>query len=135
MKVIFCNFYKAGSKSIFIKQEYEKSNDPGELSLIGARIGVFSETEEGDELNISTLKAVTGNDLRSIRPLYCNDKIEFKLIIKPILLTNYKPELNTTDTALLDRLSCIPFDARFVSEPKDENEYLKDKYLKDNEKK
>ena len=125
LSLIFGKFYKTLMKSTFITNKNNKSNDPSEISLINAHIGVFSETESGEKLNGGVLKAITGNDQRTVRPLYSNNTIEFKLILKPILLTNNKPELDTNDQAILDRLIYIPFNARFTDKPK-QGEFKKD---------
>ena len=102
---------------MFIKNNGNKSNDPSEMALINAHIGIFSETKSGEKLNSAVLKSITGNDARSVRPLYSNTLVKFNLILKPILLTNNKPEIDTTDQALLDRLIYIPFNARFTDNP------------------
>lgn len=70
LSLIFDKFYATLLKSMFIKNKNNSSNDPSELSLINTHIGMFSETEAGEKLNGATLKAITGNDSRSVRPLY-----------------------------------------------------------------
>ena len=79
----------------------------------------------GDKLNAGLLKAITGGDSRTVRLLYTHKKEEYNLILKPVLLTNHKPEINVNDQAMLDRLVYIPFNARFTEEPK-HGEFMKD---------
>ena len=117
LALIFDKFFTPLLKSMFIKNGSNKSNDPSEMALINAHIGIFSETESGEKLNSAVLKSITGNDARSVRPLYSNTLVKFNLILKPILLTNNKPEIDTNDQAILDRLIYIPFNARFTDNP------------------
>ena len=70
LSLIFGKFYKTVPKRLFIKEKNDKSNDVSELSLINAHVGVLSETEIGEKLNSATIKSITGNDSRTVRPLY-----------------------------------------------------------------
>ena len=124
LKKILDKFYISADKKIFIKQERGSSHTAHLIPLVNARIAVLSETEEGEKLNESLIKALTGNDSISARELY-GKQFSFKPRAKYIMLTNHKPTFNINDQALLDRIRYIPFNARFTSKPKD-GEFLKD---------
>jgi len=124
LKKILDKFYISADKKIFIKPERGSSHTAHLIPLVNARIAVLSETEEGEKLNESLIKALTGNDTISARELY-GKQFSFKPVAKYIMLTNHKPTFNVNDQALLDRIRYIPFNARFASRPK-EGEFLKD---------
>ncbi len=68
----------------------------------------FSESEKQKKINASLIKKITGNDTMRCRPLYGNT-IEFTPICKMIMMTNFKPEIDTDDQAILDRLKYVPY--------------------------
>ena len=47
------------------------------------------------------------------------------------LLTNPKPQIDGGDPATWERIRLVPYEQRFVDEPREANEHLRDKYLKD----
>jgi len=124
LKKILNKFYIAADKKIFIRQEKGSSHTAHLMPLIGARLAVLSETEEGEKLNESLIKALTGNDTISARELY-GKQFAFKPVAKYVMLTNHKPTFNINDQALLDRIKYVPFTARFTSKPKN-GEFPKD---------
>jgi len=130
LKQILDKFYISADKKIFIKQERGSSHTSHLMPLVNARLAVLSETEEGEKLNESLIKALTGNDTISARELY-GKQFSFKPVAKYIMLTNHKPTFNINDQALLDRIRYIPFNARFSSHPKN-GEFRKDAHFIDN---
>jgi P4 family phage/plasmid primase-like protien len=130
LKKILDKFYITADKKIFIKQERGSAHTAHLMPLVNARLAVLSETEEGEKLNESLIKALTGNDSISARELY-GKQFSFKPVAKYVMLTNHKPTFNINDQALLDRIRYIPFNARFTSKPK-KGEFLKDCRFIDN---
>lgn len=113
-------------KKIFIKNDKQNTGHTAHLMpLVGARMAIYSETEENDELNSSTIKSLTGNDTISVRPIY-GEQTDIKPFCKYLLLTNHKPTFNIRDQALIDRIKYIPFNARFIDNPKLQNEFIRD---------
>lgn len=109
-------------KKVFIKDNGHGAGHTAHLiPLIGSRLAIFSETEDTDELNESTIKQLTGGDMISARQLY-GKQFQFKPVSKYIVLTNHKPKFKLTQ-AMIDRVRLIPFLARFSNE----------KILKENE--
>ena len=124
MKEILKDQCQAVAKSVFINNGGKNSNGPETMQLKDCRLATFSETSAKECLNESLIKMISGNDSITCRALY-KDPITFTPICKLILCTNHKPDFNGNDKANIDRVRFIPFNARFVDEPKKENEFKK----------
>lgn len=94
--------------------------------LWGLRIGWLNETEETSRLKESTLKIISGGSLIKCHPKY-GHMVEFKPTHLLFLITNHKPSLSALDDALWSRIILIPFNERFVDNPKKTNEHRVDK--------
>ena len=114
------NYYSPLAKDILIHNQKanpsSSSASPHLMALKTARLGVFTETKQGECLNGEFLKSLTGGDKISARELY-KSQTSFKSRTKILLLTNSPPNLNAVDTAMRDRLSYLPFFARFEFHP------------------
>ena len=97
-------------------------------ALRGTRIVWGSETNEGQRMNTSLVKKLTGGDTITTRTLH-SKPITFSPSYLIILLTNNKPHVAAEDSAIWDRLRLVPFTQRFVDSPTRGNEHPKDKYL------
>jgi len=87
-------------------------------SLKGVRLGVLIETEEEKVLASSLVKAISAGDTIAARKLY-HDYFEFAPTVKLFIITNHKPQVNDTTTALWRRLRLVPFKAFFPPENQD----------------
>jgi P4 family phage/plasmid primase-like protien len=86
---------------------------PTELAdLFGRRLVVAHETREGDALNESLVKQLTGRDKIKARRMR-EDFWDFNPTHKLILTTNHKPRVSASDHAIWRRLRLVPFDVRF----------------------
>ena len=117
LRLILGDFYVTSEKALFIKPTNRNHNGgnvaaPHMVALMNGRFATFSEVCEGDELNESDLKRITGGDSITARMLYGNP-VTFKTQAKLYLQTNYKPTFTVEDQAMKDRLRYIPFNARF----------------------
>ena len=113
MKRMLGKFYTAISEQVFMAQTRRSSQATPELmSLQMARLAVFSESKQGDNLDANRLKMLTGNDDIPERQLY-GKQITFRPQAKYVLLTNHLPEFNVDDEAMIDRISLIPFQNKF----------------------
>lgn len=133
LQAILDDFASPISKDAFIKKTgYAAVHQEHLMPLIGSRLVYCSETEEGDQLNESSVKSITGDD--ATNPRGCGEKSK-KIITraKPVLLTNHRPTFNPNDEAILDRLRYVPFNTRFTDKPdkKKYNEKLIDRSLRD----
>lgn len=123
-KIMGKKLCKSVDKKVFIKLESSSSHSDHLAQLQGTRIALFSESEENDRLNEGQIKALTGSDEISTRRIY-GSTFTFKSIAKYFLITNHKPIFNLSQ-AMIDRIKYIPFDARFINDPKKPNEFKKD---------
>ena len=78
----------------------------------GNRLGVLSETDEGEQLNEDLIKRISGFDRIDYRPLYEGVK-EFRCESKLVMITNNKPFFNLSQS-MVDRIRYVEFKSRFV---------------------
>lgn len=132
---IMGSFYcKSVETSILIKKGSKGAGQASpELEVLdyGLRLGLLSETDDGDKLNESLIKNITGYDNISYRPLYGKQK-QLKAEAKLCMLTNNKPYFKLS-TSMIDRLRFIDFKSRFLNdhELKSEKAYNDDGTLKE----
>ncbi len=101
---------------------------PELMDFVSSRCGFLPESEKREKLNTTRVKTITGGDTISGRHLY-GHIVKFETQCKPIFPTNFKPEIDITDQAILDRLKLIPFLNRFPN-TKANQDYIED--LKEN---
>ncbi len=128
MNAILKEYFVTLNKSIMNKSgnKNDAGPSPEKLILLGKRLGVYSEGETADEmeLNETMIKAISGEDAIECRGLF-KDPISFYAMIKLCMLTNYIPPINA-DKAMKRRLRYIFLDSQFSHNPKD-GEFLMDK--------
>lgn len=90
------------------------SNDVARLA--GARLVAANETEEGQFLAESKVKAMTGDDTIIARFLH-KEFFEFRPQFKIWMRTNHKPRIRGTDPGIWRRIRLIPFNVQI---PKDQ---------------
>lgn len=127
----------ANGKTVFLRilqallGEYGKPVDPellmarpgsvhptGRADLMGARLAVAIETEEGRRLNETLLKWLTGGDKLKARFMR-QDFFEFEPTHKIWIATNHKPIIRGTDYAIWRRIRLIPFNVTIPVEDQD----------------
>ena len=113
-------FHTSLSDDTLLKKKNTGGATPELMDLKHCRLAVLPETDEDAELNAVRIKKLTGGDVITGRPLFMN-QISFKPKAKFKLDTNYKPKINHRDRAMLDRIRCVPFNARFEDKDKAEN--------------
>lgn len=116
MKKILNQYYTLAEKSVFCKT-IEKSSgaaSPELYALLGKRFIGYSEGETTDDfdLNMTTIKNITGEDDISCRGLF-KPQLTFRSIGKLSLLTNFIPKI-TNSKAEADRTKMIYFEQEFV---------------------
>jgi P4 family phage/plasmid primase-like protien len=128
-KILTKTYFTSISESVFIKTERKGGATPELMPLLNARIAVISEIDENEKLNSKRLKALTGNDCIQARELY-QSEITFQTQAKLVMLTNNKPDLDTTEQAIINRVKFLPFNQYFEAS-KENNDYVKslDLYL------
>jgi len=113
------------SDLVFINNGNRSTATPELVPIIGSRLCVVSETKEGETLNTTRIKQLTGDDDVPCRKLY-GDSMTFRHSSKFIMITNEPPSFDVDQTSMTDRIKFIPFTARFVSENPSEGETLED---------
>ena len=107
------------------------SAQPELIELENKRVVSTSENEAGDKINTGHVKKITGRDQLKARQLYSGDMVKFKPQFKLISLFNDIPDVDKLDGAFWSRCKVLHFPITFVDNPKNENEKLIDKELKD----
>ena len=119
MRNILGDFYKAGTSSLLFSRIKQGNGNatPELINLLDARLVVISDTGRSEKLDEENVKTLTSSDTISGRQLY-GEQQSFKIGSKFLVFTNDKPIFNASDTAMVDRLTLIPFDAKFQNTPK-----------------
>ena len=94
----------------------QPTNDVARLS--GARLVSANETEEGQCLAESKIKAMTGDDLIIARFLH-KEFFEFRPQFKIWIRTNHMPKIRGTDDGIWRRIKRIPFKVSIPPEKRD----------------
>lgn len=98
--------------------------------LQGSRLVTCSESAEGVRLNEPLIKQMTGDDIMTVRKLYC-EEFEFHPEFKLWMATNHKPAIRGTDKGIWRRIHLIPFQLDIPANRVDRN--LKYKLAKESE--
>jgi P4 family phage/plasmid primase-like protien len=125
LKMILGSYCKSASKSLFIKTKSNSKLTPEREVLKDTRMAVFSETAAEDALNDEVLKMASGDDPICINPKY-QAEYEFCSYAKLLIASNHKLAINVSDSAMVCRVKFIPFLTKFVDNPKEDHERLKD---------
>ena len=78
------------------------------MALLGARLVIGSETEDGRKLDEATMKRLTGGDELTARRLYC-PPVTWKPSHQIVYVTNSLPKVKGNDPAVWRRLRVVPF--------------------------
>jgi putative DNA primase/helicase len=86
----------------------ENAHPTSEMDLLGKRLVVVSENDQGRRLAEATMKRLTGGDRIKARHMR-KDFVEFTPSHLPILVTNYLPKVSGDDPAVWARILVVPF--------------------------
>lgn len=126
----------ANGKSVFINTlkdiigDYGKKIEPSTLTvsrhgssgggaredlvrLFRCRLGVTTETADGDQLDESFVKAVSGGEEIACRAPHAKRSIEYKPEYLMMLATNHVPIIRGTDDGIWRRIILVPFEVSF----------------------
>jgi len=125
--VLGAGMAKPLSSAMLMNSKFAGSSGPNPelLDLQGRRITWVSETKAGQYIDAEKVKILTGGDTISSRYNFGNDMIDFDPTHTLFMLTNHKPRIPASETALWDRIRLIPFLVRFVNNPTKANERQK----------
>ncbi len=92
----------------------------GVADLVGSRLVVSSEIEQGKQIAEVLVKQLTGQDRVKAR-LMRQDFFEFEPRFKIWIAANHKPRIVGTDEAIWRRIHLVPFDVTIPPEERDKN--------------
>jgi len=108
-------FYSPPTTLLTQRQKQSSGPTPELVPLKGSRVCELSETDNGDKLNSSMMKKLTGGD-----KIYARDNFKSPILIKPYFVTllhcNFDPEVGANDPAAWNRIRRLKFESRFVPE-------------------
>jgi putative DNA primase/helicase len=88
--------------------------------IVGARLILASETEEGERVNKGVIKDLTGSD--SLRTEHKYERaFSFRAVGKLWICGNHKPIIRGTDGGIWGRVRLVPFKEKFEGERDDRN--------------
>lgn len=102
---------------------------PDLYSLIGRRMVIAAETDEGARVSMAEVKRLSGGDWIKTRAPHDRTEINFRPTHKILFHTNHPPSGMAKDYAMKQRLLYIEYPLSFVDNPTQPNERLKDPHL------
>lgn len=91
---------------------------PELMTLLGARLVIGSETEEGRKLDEAAMKRLTGGDELTARRLYSHP-VTWQPSHQIVYVTNALPKVKGNDPAVWRRIRVVPFDVVVPVEDRD----------------
>lgn len=91
---------------------------PEMMTLLGARLVIGSETEDGRKLDEATMKRLTGGDELTARRLY-SPPVSWQPSHQLVYVTNALPTVKGNDPAVWRRIRVVPFDVVVPAEERD----------------
>jgi putative DNA primase/helicase len=116
---VFGDYAGRAGKNLIARPDRGANNPEHEIAeLHGVRFLVGSETAEGERLNETSLKDITGGDtLRGCRKY--EHAFEFTSQAKLWMYGNHKPDIRGTDNGIWRRVRLLPFERQFTGSDKD----------------
>ncbi|AYV79781.1 MAG: putative helicase [Faunusvirus sp.] len=96
----------------------------------GRRFCCFHEPEGDDKINLGYMKGLTAGDKLIVRTLF-KEPIEFFPQFKLFLLCNKLPSVSSNDGGTWRRIRLVPYEMKFVDNPKEVYERKIDRSLKE----
>lgn len=118
------SYSRTASMQMFTENKYDNGDASYVAGLMGARMVVAQEVQEGKRWNEDRLKSFTGGDSISAKFLYSNP-FEYTPQFKLLFSGNHKPSLRNVDEAIKRRLHFIPFTVTVPADKRDPNLMLK----------
>ena len=115
----FGDYAMCGHSSIITsKRENSSSANSALMALKGVRLVTFQEIDDVNNINMPVIKSLTGNDTVSGRQLYKTQETflpQWHLVV----CANKLPPVSSDDGGTQRRLRNVPFESKFVDNPKD----------------
>jgi len=114
MNFTFGDYQDTLSTTVLTRKRPESgAANPDLIVLKGKRFISMSEPDDGEKINTSAMKQVSGEDIVKARALF-SDQDQFKIMGKIFMLCNDLPPVSSMDNGTWRRLRVIPHVARFV---------------------
>jgi P4 family phage/plasmid primase-like protien len=104
---IFKYYASVAAMETFIASTHER-HPTDEAKLVGSRLVVAQETQQGRKWDEEKIKALTGGDKRTTRFMR-QDFFDYIPTFKLFITGNHKPNLNAVDEAIKRRFLLVPF--------------------------
>lgn len=104
--------------SLLMVRQHGGNVGPELMELLGARLVIGSETEEGRKLDEALMKRLTGGDPLTARRLY-RDPVTWTPSHTLLYVTNHLPAVRANDPAVWRRVRVVPFDVVVPPEERD----------------
>jgi P4 family phage/plasmid primase-like protien len=132
---VFGEYYINLPTNLITQKEVRQGGTNSELiKMKSKRVCVFSEPQQNEKLNNSTIKMMTGGDKITAREVF-SFPITFKIDAKMIILCNYTFSMeDVCDESIPRRINFIKFESKFKHEPNKNVPYEKlrnDEYMTD----
>lgn len=127
MALLGSDYAKQTAANAFLVKQNETAGEEIAV-LMGARMVVTSEVEDGKKLAEALIKQLTGDTTIRARRLY-QDSVEFWITFKILMVVNNKPRISGTDYGMWRRSKLIPFTVTIPEEKQDLD--LGDKLIKE----
>ncbi|QNF93575.1 phage/plasmid primase, P4 family [Janibacter sp. YB324] len=95
--------------ALLMASDRTRTPGPELMELMGARLVIGSETEDGRKLDEATMKRLTGGDSITARRLY-REPVTWTPTHQLVYVTNHLPTVKGNDPAVWRRVRVIPFD-------------------------
>jgi P4 family phage/plasmid primase-like protien len=124
--------YAATVSSTFLTQKRAASHaaSPDLARTKGKRFVALNEPEGNDQIYVGRMKEMSGGDPIVARQLY-KEPVEFIPQFKMLLLCNDLPHIPSNDGGTWRRIRVVPFEMKFVDNPKKSYERKIDRGLKE----
>ena len=112
------DYAKTTPPETLMKRKNNGGPSPDLARLLGVRLALASEPDDGAVLNEALVKRITGQDTIACRHLYA-EYFEFKPQFKTVLRTNDKPIIRSDSYATWRRMQLIPYTATIPEKDQD----------------
>lgn len=103
---------------LMASEKGHRNAGPELMELLGTRLVVGSETQEGRKLDEATMKRLTGGDTLTARRLY-REPVTWKPSHQLVYVTNHLPTVKGNDPAVWRRVRVVPFGVVVPPEERD----------------
>ena len=116
LRLILGDYARAMPSETLTSSKRQKGGaTPDLVDLVGARLAISSETEDGAALAETLVKSLTGNDAMSARQLY-GKQFQFIPQFKILMVGNHRPVIKGADNGIWRRVRMLPFTRTFSSD-------------------